>query len=141
MGFFLYPMMYHENSDVHLARGNMGAGFIHARGLFEMMERLESIGVPVRFPHPPALYRILASKTWTHCISPAKDWGVPATVSLPRGLAERDQDVAAKKAILQLESVRHAHGKRGPVRRGVAKLGFSWEALDVTPWYGAHGLA
>ncbi|CAK0801106.1 unnamed protein product [Prorocentrum cordatum] len=109
-----------------MARGNLGAGFVHAAGLLAAMERLERVGIPVKFPHPPGLYRLLTGKSWTHLLAPAGGApAVPATVSLPRGLAERDLRLAARSAVRQLEAVRRLRGSHGRVRRGVAKLGFS----------------
>merc|ERR1719281_1773436 len=74
---------------------------------------------------------------------------VPPTVALPRQMIERDVDKAAasarktlrevkkQQAILRKEDVAKADK---PIQKGVAKLGFSWEALDVKFWEGQGGL-
>merc|ERR1712196_756647 len=54
------------------------------------------------------------------------------------GMAE--PEVFAKNIVSSLEAVKEFAGASGPVSRGVAKLGFSWEALDVKHWAGDSGL-
>eukprot|EP00929_Paragymnodinium_shiwhaense_P051523 TRINITY_DN25914_c0_g2_i2.p1 TRINITY_DN25914_c0_g2~~TRINITY_DN25914_c0_g2_i2.p1 ORF type:complete len:585 (+),score=105.16 TRINITY_DN25914_c0_g2_i2:71-1756(+) len=140
--YFLFPTMYRERSEVHKLRGNDGAALVDAAGQYRAMERLEAVGIPTRFPHPANLYYILAGKTWLYHLSPVgAEWGLPPSVSVPRGLVEQDSEMAAKHAIALLERIKTMHGTPGEVKRGVAKLGFSWEALDVGSWTGVLGLA
>merc|ERR1712232_612379 len=72
---------------------------------------------------------------------------VPPTVSLPRMLIEQNRAEAAAKGLAALEAIkrqqallRNESPKDVQITKGVAKLGFSWEALDVKFWNGKDGL-
>jgi len=72
---------------------------------------------------------------------------VPPTIAMPRHLCEQGCAMAAQKGLAALTNVRNQqHKLRGepvptePITKGVAKLGYSWEALDVKFWQEQSGL-
>eukprot|EP00747_Dinoflagellata_sp_TGD_P164638 gnl/TRDRNA2_/TRDRNA2_184849_c0_seq1.p1 gnl/TRDRNA2_/TRDRNA2_184849_c0~~gnl/TRDRNA2_/TRDRNA2_184849_c0_seq1.p1 ORF type:complete len:548 (-),score=89.01 gnl/TRDRNA2_/TRDRNA2_184849_c0_seq1:11-1654(-) len=147
--FFLWPTGFEENCIPTLETGNDGgAALVHQKSLFSLIQAMERVGIPTRFPHCSGLYESLTSKRWTYQLSLVPHLRIPATVALPRMLVEVDVDKAAEKAAAQLATVRQQQAElRGEtvkppaeVEKGVAKLGFSWEALDVKLWHGRRGL-
>merc|ERR1712107_589503 len=97
-------------SEVHKLRGNAGAALVRQDALYRAMESLESVGVLVKFPHPPNLYYILAGKTWLYTMSVVQDLAVTPSVSVPRGLVEVDAQKAARRALIMLHRVRALRG-------------------------------
>lgn len=71
---------------------------------------------------------------------------VPPTVALPRMLIEQDCVLAAEQGLASLHNIKQfqaqLRNQESPkeITKGVVKLGFSWEALDVKFWEGQHGL-
>eukprot|EP00933_Yihiella_yeosuensis_P069507 TRINITY_DN7612_c0_g1_i1.p1 TRINITY_DN7612_c0_g1~~TRINITY_DN7612_c0_g1_i1.p1 ORF type:complete len:498 (-),score=111.30 TRINITY_DN7612_c0_g1_i1:224-1717(-) len=149
--YHLYPTGFEENCIPTQETGeDGGAALVDQKSFFRMMQAVERAGIPTRFPHPSGLYELLASKRWTYYMSLVPHLNVPPTVSVPRALIESchgDAKLAAGKAFMALNNVRRRqHQMRGEpdpptqILKGVAKLGFSWEALDVKFWQGAEGL-
>lgn len=146
--YFLYPTAFEENCIPTMETGeDNGAGMVDQTSLFRLMRAVERAGIPTRFPHASGLYEQLASKRWTYAMSLAPHLRVPPTVALPRMLVERDCAAAAAKGIAALQDVKVQQARlRGEtaavadVIKGVAKLGFSWEALDVKFWKEQDGL-
>ena len=72
---------------------------------------------------------------------------LPATTTVTRGDVERDAVQAARSALDALEAIRAARGDKksslaAELRpRGVVKLGYSWQAVDVRSWAGEEQLA
>jgi len=80
-------------------------------------------------------------------IADAAHLRVPPTVAVPRQLIEQSCTEAAAKAFVALNAVKKQQaslrGEAVPqdhIVKGVAKLGFSWEALDVKFWEHQEGL-
>lgn len=117
------------------------------KSVFRMMKSVERAGVPTRFPHCSGLYEQLASKRWTSILALTPHLRVPPTVAVPRMLIEQSCADAAERALGALQLVKRQQAVlRGeavddsPIEKGVAKLGFSWEALDVKFWQRRSGL-
>jgi len=147
--YHLYPTAFQENCVPNMETGeDGGAALVDQKSFFRMMQAVERAGVPTRFPHPSGLYEMLASKRWTHLMALVPGLNVPPTVGLPRMLVERDCAHAAERGLATLCDVKRQQavmrGESPPpeavVTKGVAKLGFSWEALDVKFWEGRAGL-
>lgn len=146
--FFLYPSGFEENCIPNDQTGeDHGAALVDQKSLFRLMRSCERAGIPTRFPHPSGFYHQLASKHWTHIMSVVPHLRVPPTVAVPRGLVERSCRDAAEKGFASLSSLRkHQAELRGEpaqkdeLSKGVAKLSYSWEALDVKFWEGVEGL-
>eukprot|EP00392_Amoebophrya_sp_AT5.2_P012199 g12297.t1 len=138
--FFLQPTGFDTKSQPALMTGDEnGAGSIEYDYLYKLMRSTERCGLPTRFPHCAHLYQQLTNKEWTHmlCLNPA--YKIPASIAVPRMWLERDIAATAAKARKMLQCVRDKQTKLGmvPARAitsGVAKLGYSWEALDVKLW-------
>lgn len=147
--YFLYPTAFEENCiPNHQTGGDHGAALMDHKALFRLMQAVERAGVPTRFPHASGLYEQLTSKRWTYQLSVVPHLRVPPTVAVPRMLIERSCKDAAEQGLKMLGSIKqHQSALRGidtnagDVTVGVAKLGFSWEALDVKFWEGSDGLA
>eukprot|EP00315_Gephyrocapsa_oceanica_P012730 CAMPEP_0185286686 /NCGR_PEP_ID=MMETSP1363-20130426/2392_1 /TAXON_ID=38817 /ORGANISM="Gephyrocapsa oceanica, Strain RCC1303" /LENGTH=565 /DNA_ID=CAMNT_0027882495 /DNA_START=12 /DNA_END=1709 /DNA_ORIENTATION=+ len=134
------------------------AGMVPARAYFAAMNLLESAGLPTRFPHPSALYHTLLGKDWQANLCLLPRLRIPPTVTVNRAdLVAGGAARTAGRALAALAEVRAArYGQRGEpahlapsalvdsgavARRGVVKLGFSWEAAHVCMWRGEQGLA
>jgi len=108
------------------------------------MVQMEAAGVHTRFPHQSHLYKVFASKEWTAqtCLNPLLQ--VPLTTMVPRHSFASDPAKAAVNAVAALNNLAEARSawnaklsqppKPKQISRGVAKLGWSWEAMDVTAW-------
>lgn len=145
--FFLYPTGFEENCVPNHETGeDHGAAMVDQKSLFRLMKSCERAGIPTRFPHPSNFYHQLTSKNWTHLMSVVPHLRVPPTVAVPRMLVERSCKDAAEKGLASLRSLkRHQAELRGElpggeITKGVAKLSYSWEALDVKFWEGQGGL-
>jgi len=106
---------------------------------------MERAGIPTRFPHCSGFYELLTSKRWTSLMATTPHLRVPPTIALPRMLVEQCDDHGASRALSALREVRKKRAELAgeaaiDTDKGVAKLGFSWEALDVKFWKGEDGL-
>lgn len=131
--------------------GDKGAGLVDQKSFFRMMKSVERAGLPAKFPHCSGLYEQLASKSWTYVLGLTPHLRVPPTVAVPRSLIEAE-DGCKKAAALALASLQGAKRQQAILRgeavpetgasieKGVLKLGFSWEALDVKFFKGQEGL-
>lgn len=134
--YFLWPIIFQD--------GHNYPAYVNSESLLGLMLQMEASGIPTRFPHHSHLYRVFASKEWTAqmCLHPLLN--VPLTTKVSRQAITLDCEKAAEKA---LEALQHlaktrtewaaplAQEKGAPaVTKGVAKLGWSWEAMDVTAW-------
>lgn len=146
--YFLYPTAFEENCIPTIETGeDHGAALIDQKSLFRLMKAMERAGIPTRFPHPSGFYEQLTSKRWSHILTVVPHLRVPPTVALPRMLIEESCADAARHGLRTLENVkRHQADLRNEppptnkIVKGVAKLSFSWEALDVKFWEHQTGL-
>jgi len=135
--YFLWPIGFQD--------GHEYPAYVQREKLFDLMVEMEATGIPTRFPHPSHLYRIFASKEWTAqmCLHPLLR--VPLTTKISRHSVMCDPGKAAATAIRALGHLAEARAawaepcgqspiKAVPVAKGVAKLGWSWEAMDVMSW-------
>jgi len=147
--YFLYPTAFEEGCVPTQETGSDGgAGLVDQKSFFRMVNAIERAGIPTRFPHCSGMYEQLASKRWTFQLALTPHLRLPPTVSVPRMLIEQGCEVAAAKAISALQAVKRQQAalrgepidKVATITKGVAKLGFSWEALDVKFWEKEDGL-
>lgn len=148
--YFIYPTSFEENCVPTAETGeDEGAAHVSQKSLFRMMQAVEKAGIPTQFPHSAGFYEVLTSKRWTHMMTLTPQMRVPPTVALPRMLIEKDIVNAATCAIQSLREIKTEQARLRnedvakvdqPITKGVAKLGYSWEALDVKFWEGQEGL-
>lgn len=147
--FHLYPTGFEENCIPNRETGDDGgAALVDQSSLFRLIRAVERAGIPSRFPHCSGFYEVLASKRWTYMMALSPELRVPPTVAVPRMLIEQDLDMAADFGLSALNAVKcqQAAMRQEPapskdsITKGVAKLGFSWEALDVKFWEKEEGL-
>ena len=121
-------------------------GMVPAPPFFDLVQRLEGCGVPSRFPHAAHVYKTLVSKEWTTTLGALPTpLHVPPTTRVDLAMVERDPAAAARRAIAALQKIGgHFKARRAgaaqPWTKGVAKLGYSWEAIDVRLWEGPDDL-
>lgn len=145
--YHLYPTSFEEGCVPSQETGqDGGAALVDQKSFFKMQQAVERAGVPTRFPHPSGFYELLSSKRWTYMMSLTPQLRVPPTVCMPRMLCETNLEQAAARALATLNKVRDLQAKmwglpppKEGITKGVAKLGFSWEALDVKFWEGKDG--
>ncbi|CAE8651972.1 unnamed protein product, partial [Polarella glacialis] len=134
--YFLWPIAFQDGHDT--------AAYVQREKLVELMVNVEAAGIQTRFPHQSHLYKVFASKEWTAqmCLHPLLN--VPLTTQVSRQAVSSDPAKAAEQSIKALNNLAEArnsfHAQLGlpekakHVNKGVAKLGWSWEAMDVTAW-------
>lgn len=135
--YFLWPIMFQD--------GHNYPAYVNNETLIATMCRLEGSGIPTRFPHHSHLYRVFASKEWTSqmCLHPLLK--VPLTTKVSRQAIIQNPAKAAEVAVQALANLAQTRSEwagplnqepptPGPVVKGVAKLGWSWEAMDVRSW-------
>jgi len=134
--YFLWPISFQD--------GHEFPAYVQKDKLLELMVQMEAAGVHTRFPHQSHLYKVFASKEWTAqtCLNPLLQ--VPLTTMVPRHSFASDPAKAAVNAVAALNNLAEARSawnaklsqppKPKQISRGVAKLGWSWEAMDVTAW-------
>lgn len=150
--YFLWPVSCLD--DKHILWG-----YVNERDMMLAMKNIEASGVATRFPHPSHLYKVFLSKDWTSQLCLFPEMRVPATTKVSRSAVERDARGAAEKALATLQSISSAQleserlllatherergqaSLNGFANRGVAKLGYSWEAHDVFQFDGVDELA
>jgi len=150
--YFLWPVM-HQDGEVH------ESGMLDQSLYFDAVRVFEAAGVCTRFPHPSQLYRVLLAKDWqpTLCLVPSLR--IPPCVTVNRATITASPARAAKLVVDALAAVRssryQSHKKKPKAlraepmalvhegdeeRRGVAKLGFAWEAAHVRTFRGESEL-
>lgn len=142
--YYLWPIGFDDGHDY--------PGYVEREKLFQLMTFNECAGIPTRFPHNSHLYKFFASKDWTasHGFNPMLR--VPLTTKVPRALIAQNPERATFQAIEALNCMSHArtnifgfkdhfnkdiaeeYRETKQIQQGVAKLGWSWEALDVRKW-------
>jgi hypothetical protein len=142
--YFMWPIIFQD--------GHEHPAYVQSEKLLELMLHMEASGIPTRFPHHSHLYRVFASKEWTAqmCLHPL--FKTPLTTKVSRQAVTQDPDKAAAGAMQALNHLAQTRAnwagplgqeaaKPGPVAGGVAKLGWSWEAMDVRSWSNKHQLS
>ena len=159
--YFLWPVM-HQDGEVH------ESGMLDQSLYFDAVRTFEAAGVCTRFPHPSQLYRTLLAKDWQPSLCLVPSLHIPPAVTVNRATITASPTQAAKLCIDALEAIRVSRyqvqkkkkdqpaqrqqpsGREEPValrvddnevRRGVAKLGFAWEAAHVRTFRGESQLA
>ena len=148
--YFLWPCQSLDGQHIP-------SGYVNLPDVMHAMTNIEASGIPTRFPHPSHLYRVFLSKDWTSQLCLFPEMRIPATTKVSRSAVERNALGAARAALATLQRLSTAQDDavkrlRGGVggrpaalngfaNRGVAKLGFSWEAHDVLQFDGAEELA
>ncbi|CAD7934232.1 unnamed protein product [Amoebophrya sp. A25] len=135
--YFLWPIGFQD--------GHEFCGYVNNGDLFHCMRRFEATGVVTRFPHHSHLYQLLASKAWTAswCLVPGLN--TPLTTKLSRSMiVNLGYKGAAEVALQSLQDLNAARNllfpigqnqlKRETIVKGVSKLGYSWESMDVNHW-------
>lgn len=127
--YFLWPAQFHDGPGIHTDM--CSGGFVEDKLLFELMEKLENLGMRTVFPHISTLYRTLVSKSWLYTLSEMPEYCTIPTVKIDRGDILKNASSAVRKAIVKLEDLSKLRKDNFEHTLFVCKLGFSWEALDV----------
>ena len=144
--YFLWPVMAQDGAIDE-------SGMVDQGAYFEAVKAFEAVGVCTRFPHPSQLYRTLLSKEWqpTLCLVPSLH--IPPAVMVNRASVMASPQRAARLVCSALAEIRSAkYNKKKPepealrlaeseARRGVAKMGFAWEAAHVRVFRGEEQMA
>ena len=150
--YFLWPVM-HQDGEVH------ESGMVDQSLYFDAVQTFEAAGVPTRFPHPSQLYRTLLAKDWQPTLCLVPNLRIPPAVMVNRASVSASPSRAAKLCVAALAAVRASRYRsdgdakkrrdepealrveENERRRGVAKLGFAWEAAHVRIFRGEPQLA
>ena len=112
---------------------------------------VEAAGVCTRFPHPSQLYRQLLSKEWQPALCLLPQLRIPPATMVNRATVAAAPRRAAQLACAALDEIREARYRKKPepdalrvtgveARKGVAKLGYAWEAAHVRIFRHPHSL-
>jgi hypothetical protein len=130
------------------------AAYIDRRVLFGAMRACEAAGIRTGFPHPADQYDLITSKSWMATLSMQPQSRLPAATLVSKANVLANPQRAARQALAALEYVRSQNpfhdedGKPvGPsevnkdgIKKGVVKLGWSWEARYVLIFRGEDDL-
>lgn len=131
------------------------AGYIERQSLFGAMRQCEGHGLVTGFPHPADLYELITSKAWMATFSVHPHARLPACTLVAKSDVATDPAMAAKMALMELERLRTvnpfpAADDGGPatlasvnsshIKKGVVKIGFSWENRFVLTFNGVKEL-
>ncbi|KAF4671076.1 Sphingosine kinase 2 [Perkinsus olseni] len=134
--------MYFLWGAVH---GDHKPGYVEYSALFDLMQRLECVGIPTRWPNPVSLYRVLSSKSWQASLATNTSLRIPPTTTIQRADFMQDPTGTCRKALRALQiqaSVLWNNTRSLSVysERGVVKIGYSWMAEGVKAFYGITDL-
>lgn len=143
--YFLWPVMA-QDVDVH------ESGMVDQSHYFATVSLFEAAGVCTRFPHPSQLYRQILAKEWQPALCLVPHLRIPPATMVNRASVMASPQRAAQLVSSALSEIRATRYQRKPepealrvheneVRRGVAKLGFAWEAAHVRVYRGEAQLA
>jgi hypothetical protein len=130
--YFLWPIAFQD--------GHEYSGYVERELLLQLMTGMEASGVKTCFTHPTHLYKVFASKEWTAQMCLVPDYCVPLTAMVPRSLIAHDPQRAGQVGLQALQKLAEARDawagtqSKSHIKKGVCKLGWSWEARDVMSW-------
>lgn len=148
--YFLWPILGQQTYGDKLP---CMAAYVDSVPFFDMVTRMEACGIVTRWPHHSQLWRLLSSKDWVNTMCVAPKYHVPLTTRVPKSLILVDPLKAAQHALTtmrQLQAERLTDGyaypansdwRPGSAEQCVAKLGFSYEGVDVRMVQGEEQLA
>lgn len=133
--YFLWPVEWDDDGDPRYA------GYVGARALMNCIRDVEAAGIQSRFPHNHGLYEVVGGKLWQSYLCTNWELNIPATTRIQKVQVRQNCAQAAKDALSALRCIKahrlHAQGRGNEdpnVKKGVVKLGWSWEATDVWVW-------
>jgi hypothetical protein len=143
--YFLWPVMAQDGAD------ELESGMVEQAPYFEVVTAVEAAGVCTRFPHPSQLYRQLLSKEWQPALCLLPQLRIPPATMVNRATVAAAPRRAAQLACAALDEIREARYRKKPepdalrvtgveARKGVAKLGYAWEAAHVRIFRHPHSL-
>lgn len=147
--WMLWPAEWEDTGDA------LYAGYVDRSAFFAAMRACESAGIRSSFPHPADLYELITSKEWMVTLSSHPEACLPAAVSVSKENFLCDQQETAAQALDALNvawsqkalsaSLGHpaalADVNRHGVKKGVVKVGWSWEGQFVYDFLGVELLA
>eukprot|EP00929_Paragymnodinium_shiwhaense_P112433 TRINITY_DN80693_c0_g1_i1.p1 TRINITY_DN80693_c0_g1~~TRINITY_DN80693_c0_g1_i1.p1 ORF type:complete len:555 (-),score=117.54 TRINITY_DN80693_c0_g1_i1:39-1703(-) len=130
------------------------ACYIDRQAVFGAQRALQATGIRSGFPHPGDQFELITSKTWMATLSLHPGAHLPAGTLVDRSSVMIDPERAAKQALLALEHIRrinpHQVDEGDPpcpseinkdgIKKGVVKLGWSWENRFVSDFVGPQQL-
>ncbi|KAF4693562.1 Sphingosine kinase 2 [Perkinsus olseni] len=120
--YFLWVCEFEDSCNPNIG------GFVARDPFFNLLTRMEAIGICTRFPHTSHLHRTIVAKDLYSHLCLQEDLRLPKCVKVSRGSVITSAHSAAQSA---LDNLRILMDNRPLVRGGVCKLGYSWEAMDV----------
>merc|ERR1712176_1493294 len=119
------------------------------------MRACEAAGLRTGFPHPAEQYEQITSKSWMATLSLQPQAKLPAGTKVSKANVLNDAKAAAKAALATLEFIRRQNPfptedgenaapsviNKDGIKKGVVKLGYSWEARFVSIFHNEDDLA
>lgn len=147
--WMLWPAEWEDTGDSDYA------GYVDRRALFLAMRACEEAGLKTGFPHPADLYEVITSKSWMASLCMLPQARLPAATLVSKGSVSCDSRKAAKEALAALDHIKRicpfqtAPGEppapsrvnAAGVKKGVVKLGWSWEGRYVCVFQSEEQLA
>jgi len=133
--WMLWPAEWRDSGDPDFAC------YIERQALFGGMRACEAAGIRSGFPHPADQFELITSKSWmaSLCLHPSAR--LPAGTLVAKQRIVNDPQAAAREALAALEHIRRISPFRTEsgeppspsvvnkdgIKKGVVKLGWSWE--------------
>lgn len=148
MFWMLWPAEWEDTGDPDFAC------YVERQAMFAAMRACEAEGLSSGFPHPADKYELITSKTWMATLSVHPGARLPACVLVGKDRVVNDLPGAAKEALAGLEHIRRLNPfptapgdppapsevNKGGIKKGVVKLGWSWENRFVSVFEGEEQL-
>lgn len=133
--WMLWPAEWEDNSDPDFAC------YVERQAYFASMRACEALGLRSGFPHPADLFEHITSKSWMATLSLNPRAFLPAATLVSKGSVNQNAERAAQLAINALNHIRSVNPfpveagdpaapseiNKDGVKKGVVKLGWSWE--------------
>jgi len=133
--WMLWPAEWRDTGDPDFAC------YVERNALFGAMRACEVAGLRSAFPHPADQFEVITSKSWMATMSVHPGAHLPAATLVGKHAVVTDPEATAKRALAALEHIRSlcpfevlpgeppapSVANKDGVRKGVVKLGWSWE--------------
>jgi len=146
--WMLWPAEWRDTGDPDFAC------YIERQALFAGMRACEAAGIRSGFPHPADQFELITSKSWMATLSAHPAARLPAATLVTKERVVTDPEAAAQQALATLEHLRRmspfpvgpdeppapSNINKDGIKKGVVKLGWSWENRFVMSFNGPQQL-
>jgi len=147
--WMLWPAEWQDTGDPDFAC------YVERQAIFSAMRATEAAGIRTGFPHISDQFELITSKSWMATLSLHPRAHLPACTLMQKDTVMASPQAAAKHALTALEHIRFMNPfpvepdetaapsvlNKDGIKKGVVKLGWSWENRFVLVWKSEEQLA